>query len=180
MVSLIWVASLASVCMTPDFRVWRSLAETQNSERALGRRQSAGVRAMCRSYGLRRQDQYAPPDDLRVRSLRAPSVVVERRANCFAPASATANATAAAIATTKAARAGRRRVGAGSGSRATVASPGEGRSTPPRGSARDGLLHRVATPERFELPTYGIEIHCSIQLSYGAVVAGPPGRAAEL
>jgi hypothetical protein len=27
---------------------------------------------------------------------------------------------------------------------------------------------RVATPERFELPTYGIEIHCSIQLSYGA------------
>ena len=39
---------------------------------------------------------------------------------------------------------------------------------------------RVATPERFELPTYGIEIHCSIQLSYGAVVAGETGRAAEL
>jgi hypothetical protein len=31
---------------------------------------------------------------------------------------------------------------------------------------------KVATPERFELPTYGIEIHCSIQLSYGAGAAG--------
>jgi hypothetical protein len=29
----------------------------------------------------------------------------------------------------------------------------------------------MATPERFELPTYGIEIHCSIQLSYGAGAA---------
>jgi hypothetical protein len=34
-VSLIWVASLAEECVTPDFRVWRNLAETQSSERAL-------------------------------------------------------------------------------------------------------------------------------------------------
>jgi hypothetical protein len=38
----------------------------------------------------------------------------------------------------------------------------------------------MATPERFELPTYGIEIHCSIQLSYGAGAAGENLGAGEL
>ena len=35
--------------------------------------------------------------------------------------------------------------------------------------------NRLASPERFELPTHGLEGRCSIQLSYGQIIGSPGG-----
>ena len=39
---------------------------------------------------------------------------------------------------------------------------------------------KVATPARFERATYGLEVRCSIQLSYGALFAWVISNAANV